>query len=224
MQVVVIEDNEVLAGSIVRVLEHEGYSVTVLPDGESGEQFIRENKQSIDAVVLDILLPKQDGLSVLKNLRAHDIHTPILMLTSKDTTGDVVAGLTTGADDYLKKPFEFDELLARLRALLRRGEALESDVNELNPALSVNLSARTVTKKGNEVHLTPKEFGMLEYLLRNKNTVVTQQDLYDHVFDFVELEASNTMEVHLKNLRKKLTTQYEQPIKTVRGVGYRLDI
>lgn len=224
MQVVMIEDNKVLARSIIRVLENEGYVVNHFVDGVAGERFVIQNQTSIDVVLLDILLPSKSGYDISKSLRDNDVHVPIIMLTSKVTTANVVEGLSVGADDYLKKPFEFDELLARIHANIRRREPVCKGEYTLPGDIRVDIAARKVVKEEKEIRCTPKEFAILEYLLIHANRVVTQQELYDHVFDFAEVQNSNTMEVHIKNLRKKLKTNHETPITTIRGMGYRMDV
>ncbi len=226
MHIVVVEDNAVLAKSILQVLKHEGYATTHLADGAQAFSWLALNQSSYDLAILDVLLPGMDGFTLSKRLRTeHQLTVPILMLTSKGSAEDIVQGLDSGADDYLKKPFAFKELLARIRSLLRRkGEPVESNV-ALTPDITIDTLAQRVTKKGKEVHLTAKEFAILLYFLRNPNVVVNQQDIYDHVFDFAELQLSNTIEVHVKNLRKKLkTTHHELPLITIRGAGYRLTL
>ena len=163
-------------------------------------------------------------LQICKSLRTQHITVPILMLTSRGTHEDIIEGLDHGADDYLKKPFVFDELLARIRSLSRRQPNLIHSTVELNSEVVIDLLAQRVFKHDNEIHLTAKEFRILDYFLHHPNKILTQQELYDHVFDFAEVQLSNTIEVHIKNIRKKLRTRsYELPLVTVRNAGYRLE-
>jgi DNA-binding response OmpR family regulator len=164
-----------------------------------------------------------DGLEICKELRRDGNTVPILVLTSKGELEDVVQGLDCGADDYLKKPFAFTELLARIRSLSRRQPDMIKTQIAITPDVIIDLLAQKVYKEGTEVHLTAKEFSLLSYFIAHPNTVLTQQNLYDHVFDFAEVQLSNTIEVHIKNLRKKLRTTFEIPIITMRNAGYRFE-
>ena len=226
MHVVLVEDNQSLAKAILRVLKQEGYSPTYFASGTEAEKWLILNNGSYDLVILDILLPGMDGFTLCKNLRTEGVPTPVLMLTSKDTLDDTIAGLNAGADDYLKKPFEVDELLIRMRTLLRRPPLSIPDVVRSIPGVAIDMKSHTVvTDDGDAIVLTAKEFSILVFFLRHPNYVINQQKLYDHVFDFAEVQLSNAIEVHIKNLRKKFkATQYEIPITTIRGAGYRLDI
>ena len=226
MHVVLVEDNQSLAKAILRVLKQEGYSPTYFASGSEAEKWLILNNGSYDLVILDILLPGMDGFTLCKNLRTEGVPTPVLMLTSKDTLDDTIAGLNAGADDYLKKPFEVDELLIRMRTLLRRPPLSIPDVVRSIPGVAIDMKSHTVvTDDGDAIVLTAKEFSILVFFLRHPNYVINQQKLYDHVFDFAEVQLSNAIEVHIKNLRKKFkATQYEIPITTIRGAGYRLDI
>jgi DNA-binding response OmpR family regulator len=159
-------------------------------------------------------------------MRNAGVNTPVLMLTSKDTLSDTIEGLDCGADDYLKKPFEIEELLARVRSLLRRQPLVEGSIVHALPNLEIDLKSRKITtSNGVHVLLTTKEFSILNFFLSHPNEVLSQQQIYDHVFDFADVQLSNTIEVHIKNIRKKFkTADYEIPIKTIRGAGYQLDI
>ncbi len=224
MHIVIVEDNSLLATSIKTVLTDEGYAVTVFSDGRAAYTWLVDNASVYDLVILDILLPKMNGLEICRSLRDEKITVPILMLTSKGTLEDTVEGLNCGADDYLKKPFEFEELLARVRTLLRRLPELTDARINVTPDVVVDSRAHKVFRIGEEVHLTAKEFALLNYFVSNPNKILTQQHLYDHVFDFAEVQLSNTIEVHIKNLRKKLRTKdFELPVTTVRNAGYRFD-
>ena len=159
-------------------------------------------------------------------MRTAGVRTPILILTSKDTLEDTVTGLNSGADDYLKKPFEVEELLVRIRTLMRRPPLSVEDTIQSIPGVTIDMKSRKITTSSDEeISLTAKEFAILTYFIRYSNEVIDQQRLYDHVFDFAEVQLSNAVEVHIKNIRKKFKVrQYEIPITTIRGAGYRLDI
>lgn len=224
MRIALVEDNQVLATSILDVLKEEGYAVTHFSDGSKAYASLSGAPDTYDLTILDVLLPGMDGFSIAKALRRERVALPILMLTSKGASEDVTQGLDAGADDYLRKPFTFDELLARIRSLLRRPPVALDTIVQLTPRVTVDLAARTATKDGKAVHLTAKEFSILSQFLRSPGKLLAQQDLYDHVFDFADVQLSNTIEVHIKNLRKKLRSKgYELPITTVRGAGYRYD-
>ncbi len=225
MHIVLVEDNLTLAKSLVRVFAQEGYTSTHFVDGSEAERWLILNNGSYDLIILDVLLPGTDGFTLCKNIRVAEVKTPVLMLTSKDTLDDTVAGLEQGADDYLKKPFAVEELLARLRTLLRRPPLLVDALRTL-PNITIDMKAhRVTTDEGEEVPLTAKEFSVLTYFVSHPNEIINQQKLYDHVFDFADVQLSNTVEVHIKNIRKKFKTiNYEIPLTTIRGAGYRLDI
>ncbi len=221
MKILIIEDNEKLALGIKCGLEQEGYVADYLLDGESGERRIEFGMHDYDLVILDIMLPKKDGISVCRDWRKTNITIPVLMLTAKDTTEDKVAGLDCGADDYLIKPFSFDELTARVRALLRRPkEVLPIELKIKDIVL--NTATRKVTRAAKEIPLTLKEFMVLEYMMRHPDQVITRDALYDHAWDFAVNAFSNTVDVHIKNLRKKIDyDNHEKLLETIRGVGYR---
>jgi len=225
MHVVLVEDNQILAKSMVRVLKQEGYTTTHFADGSEAQNWLVFNESAYDLVILDILLPGMNGFEISQAVRTAGITTPVLMLTSKDTVEDTIMGLDVGADDYLKKPFEIDELLARMRSLLRRPALSVQEVLEVMNGVTVNMQTRTITTSAGEtINLTNKEFSILVYFIRNPNVVLDQQHIYDHVFDFAEVQLSNAIEVHIKNIRKKFkAVNYEIPIKTIRGAGYRLE-
>jgi DNA-binding response OmpR family regulator len=222
MKILLTEDNEKLALSIKKGLEQEGYAVDVLLNGEEAERRMVTNSQDYDAMVLDVMLPGKDGISVCNSLREANIMTPIIMLTAKDTTSDKIAGLDAGADDYLIKPFAFDELLARLRAVLRRPVEVAPLVLKANN-LELNTNTKVITIDGTPVLLTLREFGILEYLLRHPNQVVSREQILAHVWGYSFDSFSNVVDVHIKNLRKKLS-HYEKNLETLRGMGYRLTV
>jgi len=222
MKILLTEDNEKLAQSVKKGLEQEGYTVDVIGDGEEAEQRVLNFKSVYDLIILDIMLPGKDGISVCSNLRANNISMPIIMLTAKDTTGDKIRGLDAGADDYLIKPFSFDELVARIRALLRRPKDVLPIVMEVG-GVSLNATTKTVTIDGEPISLTLREFSILEYLLRHPNQVVTREQILSHVWDFSFDGMSNVVDVHIKNVRRKLQ-HYEKNLETLRGMGYRFTI
>jgi two-component system OmpR family response regulator len=213
MRLLVVEDEPDLLTGVVRALRTDGYSVDTATDGQEG--LFKAESVDYDAIVLDLMLPKLDGWEVLARLRRTK-HTPVLILTARDRTSDRIRGLDTGADDYLVKPFDVLELLARLRALIRRGAGQSSSVLELGD-VKLDLAARTVTRGGEAVALTGREYVVLEYLALHRGGVVTRTDLYDHVFDENDNTLSNLIDVHVFNLRKKLGQDF---IVTLRGQGY----
>ena len=225
MKILIVEDNRNLAKSIERVLKQESFSVAHLVDGLEAEKYWLACHSEIDLVILDIQLPGKDGFKVCQTIREQGLSTPVIMLTAKQAVEDKVNGLSLGADDYLGKPFKFEELLARIHALLRRPKAFKTEKIELSPQITFDAAARKVTKNEVEIGLTPKEFEILEFLVRHRNKAVSQQAIFDHCFDFAKDNWSNTIEVHIKNIRKKLFNADDAKIlKTVRGVGYRLAI
>ncbi len=219
MKLLVVEDEQKLNEGLVHGLQQRGYAVDSALDGEEGERLARLN--GYDLIVLDIMLPKRDGLTVCRNLRAAQFDVPVLFLTARDATRDKIEGLDMGGDDYLVKPFSFDELAARIRTLLRRPKKLLGDVLRLD-GLELDTRGQRVAADGKEVPLTLREYGLLEYLLRHQGEVVTQQDILDHVWDRFFDSLSNVVNVHVKNLRKKLPKKYAKRLQTVWGKGYRL--
>lgn len=220
MKILLVEDNIKLSKSIKQGLEQEGFAVDCLYDGPTAENRLKMGSDEYDVVILDRMLPEKDGVSVCKALREANVTIPIIMLTALDTTGDKVEGLDAGADDYLAKPFEFSELVARLHALLRRPKNLSSDIVELGDIV-LDTTNKIVKYKGKEITLTLKEFMVLEYLVRNSGKVISRDTLYSHAWDFADSSFSNTVDVHIKNLRKKLKDN-GKIIQTVRGLGYKI--
>ncbi len=218
MRILVVEDEQKVASFIQKGLEEEGHAVDVALDGEDGLTVALDGVH--DLLVLDIMLPKRDGLSVLRELRQCRIQTPVLLLTARDAVPDRVTGLDAGADDYLVKPFAFDELLARIRALLRRrgGDRLAV----LTAAdLSLDPAAREVRRGGKKIDLTAKEFALLEYLLRNKGRVLNRALIAQHVWDYDFDSGTNVIDVYINYLRKKVDADFTRRlIHTVRGAGY----
>lgn len=216
MKVLVIEDEVDLNRSLVKLLKTQQYSVDAAYDGQEALDYIRVSQY--DVIISDIMMPQLDGLGVLSYLRNHQIKTPVLMLTAKDSLEDKVTGLDAGADDYLVKPFEFDELLARIRVMLRRNnrETLTSLVQFGD--YSLDLAKKTIQHKGILVDLTSKEFELLECLVRNPNVVLSREQIREHIWDFDYVGESNIIDVLVKNIRKKL--QNPSIIQTKRGLGY----
>ena len=216
MRVLVVEDEPDLLASLVKALREDGYAVDGAADGEDG--FFKAESYDYDAVVLDIMLPGIDGWELLRRLRKQK-KTPVLMLTARDAVRDRVRGLDTGADDYLVKPFDLDELLARLRALIRRSASQAESLLQIGD-VRIDMPARTVTLHGEPVTLTAREYALLEFLALHQGKVVTRTMLYEHLFDENDSTLSNLLDVHVSNLRKKLGHEF---ITTRRGHGYCID-
>ncbi|RME68153.1 MAG: DNA-binding response regulator [Verrucomicrobia bacterium] len=213
MRILVIEDDPVLNRSLAATLRDEGYAVDVAFDGEEG--LARALEGVYDAIVLDVMLPRLDGWAVLEGLRPA-CPVPVLMLTARTAIPDRVRGLDAGADDYLTKPFDSEELLARLRALIRRGSGGAGAVIEIG-GLAIDTAARRVTVDGAEIKLTGREYRLLEYLALHRGEVVSRARLYDHLYDENDDTLSNVLDVHVSNLRRKLGCDL---IMTRRGHGY----
>lgn len=220
MRLLVVEDDAHLADLLARSLRERGYAVDLTADGESA--IVQGVVNPYDAIILDVGLPKKNGLEVSRELRRRGLHTPILMLTARDSLGDRVTGLDSGADDYLTKPFELEELHARLRALLRRMPRLV-DTTIAVADLVVDTSSQQVSRGGTPITLTTKEYVMLEYLVRNADRVVGRAELCEHVWDENHDPFSNAIEVYINRLRKKIDEGAAHPlIHTRRGAGYLL--
>jgi two-component system OmpR family response regulator len=216
MRVLIVEDNTEVARQLKTTLERELFVVDVAEDGEKG--WFMGDTESYDAVILDLGLPKLDGLTVLQRWRQGGNHVPVLILTSRDTWREKVAGLRAGADDYLAKPFELEELLARMEALLRRATGHSSPILKSGPVELDSSSAR-VTIYGNPVNLTAQEYRALQYLMQNEGKVVSKAELSEHIYEQVIERDSNVIEVLINHLRNKLTPEL---IRTRRGLGYQL--
>jgi len=218
VRVLVVEDESKIAGFIKRGLKEEGYSVDVALDGEEG--YFLASTQDYDLIVLDLMLPKMDGLSLCRKLREGKIAVPILMLTAKDMVKDKVAGLDSGANDYLTKPFAFEEFLARCRALLRKHDVQSATKLQVGD-LSLDLLTHKVARAGKDIVLTPKEFALLEYFMRHEGTVVTRTMISEHVWDMHFDTFTNVIDVYINYLRNKIDRGYEKPLlQTLRGRGY----
>ncbi len=221
MRILVVEDERKVASFLRQGLEEEGHAVEVAPDGAAAlEQIL--GSAGYDLVVLDVMLPKRDGFEVLRTLRQHKIRTPVLMLTAKDGVADKVAGLDLGADDYLTKPFSFDEFLARVRALLRRGAGQTAPARKLGD-LSLDPATREVTRGGRRITLTAREYALLDYFLRNVGRVLTRPMIAQHVWGLDFDPESNVVDVYVGYLRRKIDGEGERRlVHTVRGAGYKL--
>jgi two-component system OmpR family response regulator len=221
VRIIVVEDNEKLAGSLRKGLQQEGYAVDVALDGVEGQLMIDAVGDGYDAVILDVMLPRRDGITVCRALRAAGNHVPVLLLTARDGVKDRVSGLDAGADDYLPKPFSFDELAARIRALLRRPRD-RGDVVVRAGEVELNPLTREVVVAGRPVTLTAKEFGLLELFIRHPRQVLSREQITNNLWDQGFDGDSNVVEVHVKNVRKKLSQAgHDEYIETVRGAGYR---
>ncbi len=207
-----------MAGFIKRGLTEEHYAVDVAYDGEEGLSFARINEY--DAVILDVMLPKKNGMEVCAELRKNNIITPVIILTAKDALKDKVKGLNSGADDYLTKPFSFEELLARVRALLRRTQKYKTDVLKVAD-LELDVARREVKRAGRKITLSGKEYALLEYLMRNRGTPVKETMIIEHVWDRNFDSFTNVVNVYIHHLREKIDKGFSKKlIHTVRGVGY----
>lgn len=220
MRILVVDDDRRLCAIIKRGLLEEAYAVDLAYDGEEGAYLAEVNPY--DLIILDIMLPNKDGIEVCQELRAKKVNTPILMLTAKDTVEDRVKGLDTGADDYLVKPFAFSELLARVRALLRR-EGMSKSPELRVGDLTLNTLTRHVWRGQRPIELTTKEYVILEYFMCRPNVVVTRTMIEEHAWDYNFDSLSNLVDVYIRRLRRKIDTEGEDSlIQTVRGAGYRL--
>jgi DNA-binding response OmpR family regulator len=220
MRILVVDDDRRLCAVIKRGLLEEAYAVDLAYDGEEGQYLAEVNPY--DLIILDIMLPSKDGIEVCHELRAKRVNTPILMLTAKDTVEDRVRGLDTGADDYLVKPFAFNELLARVRALLRR-EGMPKSPELRVGELALNTLTRQVWRGRRLIELTTKEYVILEYLMRHPNAVVTRTMIEEHAWDYDFDSMSNLVDVYVRRLRRKIDNEGQDSlIETLRGAGYRL--
>jgi two-component system OmpR family response regulator len=220
VRVLVVEDEAKMASLLQRALEREGYAVDVTGDGVDAIWLATEN--DYDAIVLDVMIPPPDGFDVCRTLRERERWAPVLLLTARDSVADRVTGLDAGADDYLAKPFSFDELSARLRALTRRTVTERPTVLEA-AGLRLDPAAHTVTRAEHPIDLSPKEFSLLEMFMRSPGKVLTRTELLEHVWDFAYDGTSNVIDVYIRYLRSKIDRPFDlDSIETVRGVGYRL--
>jgi two-component system, OmpR family, response regulator len=221
VRLLVVEDDAKLARALGRGLRHEGYAVDVVGDGDAA--LMQAAVWEYDAIVLDVMLPVRDGLAVCRTLRERDCWAPVLMLTARGQVSDRIGGLDVGADDYLVKPFDFGELLARLRALVRRAPPQRPARLEVGD-LVVDPATHGVTRAGVAVELTAREFAVLEFLARNAGEAITRARLLDHVWDENFTGSTNIVDVYVGYLRRKLEQPFDRPlIRTIRGVGYALE-
>lgn len=224
MRILIVEDEHKLANALRKGLEHEAFAVDVAYDGDQG--LIEVQNEDYDLVILDRMMPGSvDGLGILEQMRASKNHTPVIFLTAKDTVADKVKGLTVGADDYLVKPFSFDELLARIRALLRRPKDVLNDTLTYSD-LSLNSTSFKVTRGDKNIDLSSKEFALLDYMIRNSERILTKDMIMQHVWNYDSDILPNTIEVYIGYLRNKVDKPFKKTeplIKTVRGFGYKLE-
>lgn len=218
MKVLIVEDDKILSNTIKQCLESK-FDIEQAYDGYDGFVFAKGN--IYDAIILDLMLPEMNGYDVLQKLRANSVLTPVLILTAKDSLNDKVKGLSLGADDYLVKPFEREELIARVEALIRRNNSFfTNDILEFKD-LKLNTKSRKVEINGKEIILQGKQFDLLEYLLKSKDTIITKEQIFDRIWGFNSDTSTNVIEVYASGLRKELKKYgYDKYIKTLRGVGY----
>ncbi len=222
MRILLVEDNHRLSDSLRLILQEDGYAVDTAYDGFEGEE--AGMISSYDVIILDIMLPGKDGLEVCRELRNRHITTPILMLTARDALEDRVFGLDSGADDYLVKPFEVDELRARIRALLRRESSSKTGVLSIAD-LELDPATHTVRRGGQTIDLTAKEFSILEYMMRHPNQLISREKAEEHLWNYDHVVVSNVVDVYIRRLRRKLDDPFEvKLIETLRGAGYRIRI
>lgn len=222
MRILVVEDEHKIATSIKKGLEQESFAVDLAFDGPKGYDLA--SSEDYDIIVLDLLLPGMDGMEICKKLRQANIHTPILILTAKDQLGDKVEGLNSGADDYLTKPFAFEELLARIKALARRPQNTTGTILALED-LSLDTLSYEVSRAGKKISLSAKEYSILEYLLRHHDQTLTKEQIINHIWDYEADVLPNTVEVYIGYLRNKIDKPFPKSpslIQTIRGFGYKL--
>jgi DNA-binding response OmpR family regulator len=220
MRVLLIEDHKPLVRALRQGLEEEGFAVDIASDGQEGD--FKARTAEYDVVILDIMLPKEDGLSLLQRWRKDGVTTHILVLTARGSMEDKVKGLDLGADDYMTKPFELEELLARLRALIRRGHQVKSPLIRVHD-LEIDTASRTVKRGGKSIHLTPREYALLEFLAFHRGKVTTRSMIWEHLYDDQDENTSNVVDVYIRYLRNKIDKGYEPPLILTRwGEGYLL--
>jgi len=220
MRVLLIEDYKQMVRALKKGLEEEGFAVDVAMDGEEGGY--KAETADYDVIILDLMLPKEDGLSLLKRWRAKGLKSHVLVLTARSSMEDKVNGLDLGADDYMTKPFQLEELLARIRALIRRGHNVKDPVLRVHD-LEIDTTARTVKRSGKAIHLTPREYALLEFLAYHRGKVVTRSMIWEHLYDEHDENTSNVVDVYIRYLRNKIDKDYSPPLILTRwGEGYML--
>jgi DNA-binding response OmpR family regulator len=220
MRVLLIEDHKPLIRALRQGLEEEGFAVDVASDGQEGDYKARTAEY--DVIILDIMLPKEDGLSLLQRWRKDNLNAHVLVLTARGGMEDKVKGLDLGADDYMTKPFELEELLARLRALIRRGHQVKSPLLRVHD-LEIDTASRTVKRGGRSIHLTPREYALLEFLAFHRGKVTTRSMIWEHLYDDQDENTSNVVDVYIRYLRNKIDKGFEPPLILTRwGEGYML--
>jgi len=218
MRVLLIEDHKPLVRGLRKGLEEEGFAVDVAYDGEEGD--FKAKTAEYDVIILDVMLPKMDGLALLQKWRREGLQTHILMLTARGSIEDKVKGLDIGADDYLTKPFELEELFARLRALIRRGHQVKDPILRVHD-LEIDTASRSVKRAGQAIHLTPREYALLEFLAFHRGRVVTRTMIWEHLYDEQDESTSNVVDVYIRYLRNKVDKGFEPPLILTRwGEGY----
>lgn len=224
MRLLIVEDEERLAKTLQRGLESKGYAVDWLAESDKALQRVLMYRNEYDLIILDLMLPGMDGQALTKAIREEEIMIPIIILTARNETENKVALLNTGADDYMVKPFSFLELLARINSVLRRPTEVHYTTITVGP-LEMDTATRTVRRDGQEIPLTLKEFALLERFMREPGVVLSRETLFDHVWDFNTVAWSNVLDVHIKNLRKKINHgKHPDLLETIRGVGYRFSV
>lgn len=220
MRVLIVEDHKPLLRSLRQGLEEEGFAVDTAEDGEEAD--IKARSTNYDVIVLDVMLPKIDGLTLLRKWRREGLNTYVLILTARDTTDDKVRGLDSGADDYMTKPYQLSELLARLRALIRREHQIKDPVIRIYD-LEIDTASRMVKRAGQSIPLTPREYALLEFLAFHRGKVVTRRMIWDHLYDEQDESTSNVVDVYIRYLRNKIDKNFEPPLILTRwGEGYML--
>jgi DNA-binding response OmpR family regulator len=218
VRILLVEDNKPLARALKTGLQEESFAVDTAQDGE--EAAYKARTTNYDIIILDIMLPGEDGLSLLKRWRTEGMKTHVLVLTARDTVDDKVRGLDMGADDYLTKPFQLEELLARLRALLRRGHQVKDPVLRIHD-LEINTATRSVRRGGQDIQLTPREYALLEFLSFHRGKVVTRSMIWEHLYDEQDENTSNVVDVYIRYLRNKIDKKFKPPLILTRwGEGY----
>jgi len=220
MKILLIEDNQRIGEAIKEGLTDEGFNVTVINNGLDAYNHLVNNQELYDLILLDLMLPGKSGMEICRDLRVNKFSKPLLMLTALDAVDDRVQGLNNGADDYLPKPFNFDELVARIKALLRRPQEFKSEIIEYGP-LTLNKSTMQLYADNQLLPITLKEYKVMEYLITNSNQALSRDQILDYISDHAIENFSNVVDVHIKNLRKKLGN-YGKNLETIRGLGYKL--